>query len=35
MMSGRNVDLDKFRLRSFVEKLTAIGETDVHQRRLI
>ena len=30
-MSGRNVDLDKFRLRSFVEKLIAIGEMEVHE----
>jgi|EndMetStandDraft_8_1072994.scaffolds.fasta_scaffold85548_2 UbiD family decarboxylase len=28
-MSARNVDLDKFRLRSFVEKLIAIGEMEV------
>jgi len=31
-MSGRNVDLDKFRLRSFVEKLIAIGEMEVHEQ---
>ena len=30
-MSARNVDLDKFRLRSFVEKLIAIGEMEVHE----
>jgi UbiD family decarboxylase len=30
-MSPRNVDLDKFRLRSFVEKLIAIGEMEVHE----
>jgi UbiD family decarboxylase len=30
-MSSRNVDLDKFRLRSFVEKLIAIGEMEVHE----
>ena len=30
-MSVRNVDLDKFRLRSFVEKLIAIGEMEVHE----
>jgi hypothetical protein len=28
-MSARNVDLDKFRLRSFVEKLIGIGEMEV------
>ena len=31
-MSPRNVDLDKFRLRSFVEKLIAIGEMEVHEQ---
>jgi 2,5-furandicarboxylate decarboxylase 1 len=31
MSSTRNVDLDKFRLRSFVEKLIAIGEMEVHE----
>ena len=31
-MSGSNVDLDKFRLRSFVEKLIAIGEMEVHEQ---
>src|SRR5262245_8261024 len=30
-MSARNVDLDKFRLRSFIEKLIAIGEMEVHE----
>jgi UbiD family decarboxylase len=30
-MAARNVDLDKFRLRSFVEKLIAIGEMEVHE----
>jgi 2,5-furandicarboxylate decarboxylase 1 len=30
-MAARNVDLDKFRLRSFVEKLFAIGEMEVHE----
>jgi 2,5-furandicarboxylate decarboxylase 1 len=30
-MSARNVDLDKFRLRSFVAKLIAIGEMEVHE----
>ncbi|MET0921550.1 MAG: UbiD family decarboxylase [Xanthobacteraceae bacterium] len=30
-MAARNVDLDKFRLRSFVEKLIAIGEVEVHE----
>ena len=30
-MSPRNVDLDKFRLRSFAEKLIAIGEMEVHE----
>src|SRR5262245_3090904 len=30
-MSARNVDLDKFRLRSFVEKLIAIGEMEIHE----
>jgi 2,5-furandicarboxylate decarboxylase 1 len=30
-MSARNVDLDKFRLRSFVEKLIAIGEMEVRE----
>jgi UbiD family decarboxylase len=30
-MSTRNVDLDKFRLRRFVEKLVAIGEIEVHE----
>ena len=30
-MSARNVDLDKFRLRSLVEKLIAIGEMEVHE----
>jgi UbiD family decarboxylase len=29
--STRNVDLDKFRLRRFVEKLIAIGEMEVHE----
>ena len=31
-MSARNVDLDKFRLRSFVAKLVAIGEMEVHEQ---
>ena len=31
-MSARNVDLDKFRLRSFVAKLIAIGEMEVHEQ---
>src|SRR3977135_870025 len=30
-MSTRNVDLDKFRLPSFIEKLIAIGEMEVHE----
>src|SRR5712691_11429642 len=30
-MSARNVDLDKFRLRRFAEKLIAIGEMEVHE----
>src|SRR5262252_8359855 len=30
-MLSRNVDLDKFRLRNFVEKLIAIGEMEVHE----
>src|SRR5712671_3369562 len=30
-MSARNVDLDKFRLRSFIAKLIAIGEMEVHE----
>ncbi len=30
-MAARNVDLDKFRLRSFVAKLIAIGEMEVHE----
>jgi UbiD family decarboxylase len=29
--SARNVDLDKFRLRRFIEKLIAIGEMEVHE----
>jgi UbiD family decarboxylase len=28
---ARNVDLDKFRLRRFIEKLIAIGEMEVHE----
>ncbi len=30
-MSARNVDLDKFRLRRFAEKLIAIGEMEVYE----
>jgi len=30
-MAARNVDLDKFRLRCFVEKLIEIGEMEVHE----
>src|SRR5215475_13940832 len=29
-MSGRNVDLDKFRLRRFVERLADMGEVEIH-----
>jgi 2,5-furandicarboxylate decarboxylase 1 len=31
MKTTRNVDLDKFRLRSFIAKLIAIGEMEVHE----
>jgi UbiD family decarboxylase len=30
-MLSRNVDLDKFRLRNFIEKLIVIGEMEVHE----
>src|SRR5882724_6223010 len=30
-MLSRNVDLDKFRLRNFIEKLIEIGEMEVHE----
>jgi len=29
-MSSRNVDLDKFRLRRFVERLVDMGEVEIH-----
>src|SRR5713101_7468757 len=29
-MSSRNVDLDKFRLRRFVERLIDMGEVEIH-----
>src|SRR5215470_14965276 len=31
-MSSRNVDLDKFRLRRFVERLIQIGEVEIHDK---